>query len=213
VFTELISIDGLREQDEIGIPIQERFYFGFGQRSSDTIFPEIGNREIVIVCWEQEGDVGLPMIASEIKGRWKLRGDYHEHRVHDSSESYTLANVLNEHCGLVDDRFFGDLGKYDANLYPRSLVNPKILVLIEPQHKRDNGIDHSKWNCYENFKKHLPPLHGLIPALWGLAGIWWGGWNLRWGRRLPWSGISFLLGIILWGIACVILLRWSVEAF
>jgi len=83
---------------------------------------------------------------------------------------------------------------------------PKVL----PLEVSDDSVADGEW--YSNhFEESFPPLHGLIPGLLGLGGIFWGWWNLRFERRLPLSGIIFLIGCVLWGYACLIILPLSID--
>lgn len=65
------------------------------------------------------------------------------------------------------------------------------------------------FSCYVQIESRLPPLNGLVPALIGFSMIAWGWLNMNRERLLPWSGIAFLGGCVLWTYAGMVLLPWS----
>src|SRR5262249_52707390 len=83
------------------------------------------------------------------------------------------------------------------------------LYLRAPHEISGYGIEDPERNS-DYFKDSLPPLKGLIPGLLGFIFIAWGWWHLREERYLPFSGIVFLVGCLLWAIGCYFILPWSV---
>lgn len=58
------------------------------------------------------------------------------------------------------------------------------------------------------FQNRFPPIHGLILGATHRHYVGW--FNMRFGRPLPLSGIVFVIGSVLWGYGCIVLLPWSV---
>ena len=93
---------------------------------------------------------------------------------------------------------------------PRTLINYEVGFHILPLKVSYKSISDGEWNS-DYLQKRFPIVRGLIPGILGLFGISWGWWNLKLGRRLPISGITFLFGCFLWMYALIVLLPWSVS--
>jgi hypothetical protein len=87
----------------------------------------------------------------------------------------------------------------------------EVVPQVSPLHVADYGVSNASYDPYYfegSSKPHsFPPWHGCILAVLGIWGITWG-WRNE--KRLPWSLYAFLLGIVLWAWALLILLPWTV---
>jgi hypothetical protein len=99
-----------------------------------------------------------------------------------------------------------------SHLKPRALIDLKVMAQITPLKVGYDSVSHPEEKSgYLN--AGFPPFNGLMAALLGIAGGSWGWINFRRGDRLPYSGIAFIVGMVLWAYGLFILLPWSTRAF
>jgi hypothetical protein len=95
------------------------------------------------------------------------------------------------------------------NVGPRSLASFEVAAQVLPLKEGHNSVTYASQNTYDFETSHpgdlLPPWHIFLLAILGVVGIAWGWEN---DRRLPWSFIGFLLGIVFWGYALYFILPW-----
>src|SRR5262249_50876198 len=126
------------------------------------------------------------------------------------SRRWTLANVFKSYSGS-HARDFGALIYIGLYSYPGTLFDHEIVTQISPLRVCDVSISNSRqpYHDFENAFPRLPcspPMRGMLFGVLGIAGIGWGWWNIRNERTLPWSGISLLVGVVLWVWALSIML-------
>src|ERR1035441_2875456 len=96
--------------------------------------------------------------------------------------------------------------------YPCPLIRHKIDADLSPFKIRhssisDSGNDPEPLQNLHPFHR-FPPWRGCILGFFAICGIFWGWRN---DRALPWSLYAFIVGILLWAWALLILLPWSVS--
>jgi hypothetical protein len=90
----------------------------------------------------------------------------------------------------------------------RGIGGIPLLPTVLHLESRKNGV-HDDGSDPGHFRSRFPPWTLLVPAFIGLFIGWYGWHNIRNGRRLFWSVVIFLIGIILWAYEVFHFVKWS----
>jgi len=198
--SELIDICGLSENGEVGVAARKTTDLNFTQN--------MVNWEWYSVVWKQRCKVSQHVPFLRLKRRTIIVANNRRSSYYNHPQSWAFPKVSYLHWYSRARYFFAQQATLNFN--PGALFNLEVISQIFPLKVGYNGITDGEGES-GYLKNRLPPIKGLIPGIIGLLGIAWGWWNLRMERRLPASGIVFVIGIALWGYACTVLLPWSVE--
>ena len=210
VHSEFVCIDHVAKSGQIGATRLEAgdFFGGKWTRLLSLLIPE-GEAHSGGVAREKNHIVMGSVPLLEVEGRSSHDIHYLNNPFSEKVADWAFSDINQNtvHCDVL----IGCQGRPTiCNLYPRALLFIEVVLKITPFETGDNRVGDSEWNS-DHFEKRLPALKGLIPGLIGLFAICWGWWNLRWERRLPLSGIVFMVGCLLWGYACLVLLSYCAD--
>lgn len=204
--------------DDIGAPLSNRLQFLF-------------SRIIELVVCVHAVNSGIPRLSGEYESAesYYARGverevwggifvKYLKPSLRLNFQDGTLSRVVEPKRHIPIEHLAGKVvvatlceppssGPRELRSNPCPFVGYKVLSQVLPLKVSNYRVSNGEWDR-QNLNEGLHPLKGLIPGLLGLFGIAWGWLNLRFERRLPLSGIVFLIGCLLWGCACFSLLPW-----
>lgn len=125
---------------------------------------------------------------------------------------------------IIDrDVFSENRRKNSRDLYPCSLINFKVVPQVPPLKYRYGSVgdagdkrsslqpvlfEKDSFELPPQYYSHKTPWKALAAGLFGVVGICWG-WGNR--RHPTFGGAMLILGCLLWGCACFVLLPWSVT--
>ena len=130
----------------------------------------------------------------------------------DDPRSHAFAYVPYNYLHIIRDSI-SSLFQASRHFEPSSLLDLKVMAQVAPLEVSNASIsDASPYSEYAEksfpWLPLFPPWIGFALCLFGFAGIAWGWRN---DRRLPWSFLGFIGGVILWSFGLFIVLPWSVS--
>lgn len=204
VFAELISVDGIAKNRQIGMAVNE------------TLNLSIGKRAPIISAHQKRGKFN--MVAGEERSNMKVLMEWWLQRrctssrnnlyrkFYVKSQCSTLAEISGRSCRLKNTttKFWA----YKPGLNPTSLVNLKIVPQVAPLKIGYQSVSYTGEYAYS--LKNPPPWYSVLEYVLGFCGLEWGWVNFRNGRHIPISPIIFLAGCCLVVCGLFVLLPWSV---
>jgi hypothetical protein len=165
--------------------------------------------------WKQ--DTGSATQAPSVEqARWSICRQYLASTTYPDIERGAFAKIQQYNLRvstLIIRKVRTRIVAFDFN--PRSLIKREVMVRVVPlkvSYNRVSNADNSNTGLEDTlpYSPRFPPWYGILLGIAGLGGIGWGWWHIKDERSLPWSGISFFLGCVLWGWCLLIILPWSV---